>query len=116
MTQEQIKEYTRVIGEFIGYKKDGYLWQADPMVVAKGFPKHIFEGDRTDGFKFHESYDLIRMAFDVLRDKSIAHIPNGDIYKANHWIKIADAMVGGTRSEAFTALAEAIIWYNENKQ
>ncbi len=57
--KEKILEGNKLIAEFMCFVKDGFLWKHGDVKLAQHYPKHIFEGDNTDSFKFYSSWDWL---------------------------------------------------------
>lgn len=76
MEEQKIIESNKLIAEFMGFKKVDYLWHT-PIRLVNKYPKSIFEGDNTNSFRFHESWDWImpvcKKIFDIREEEDLGN-------------------------------------------
>ncbi len=123
MTQEQTKEYTRVIAEFMGYEK----WKKDYYKIPNSiWFDSLAQSDKhvnmcVENCRFHNEYRWLMPVWVKFRDLFAGEKYSEEtlVKRNTHRVKcmlIERSILNKSISEAFTALAEAIIWYNENKE
>jgi len=108
MTCQEIK-YTKVIAEFMGYKYSSDKELFGVLVSPDGFPY------LPDMLEFHVNYNKLMEVWQKLRDLKM-NSTKAEMIHSIHKGKIAHAILNFTQKEAFNKLAEAIVWYNENKK
>lgn len=119
MTEEE-KNYSKIMAEFVGYKKAGNLWHFDGIITPRWMPKDIFEGSNTNGFMFHNDYNWIHAVWVKFRDLNVGwkefRYGTGNARKLTHYKQtIGEPILHDNISKVFTELGEAINWYNQNK-
>lgn len=115
MNDIQIKEYTRVIAEFLEIKETEDVGMYFTSFLGTSTHAYFEQGKSFDFFltisKFISSYDWQMKAWDKFKN-----IRPCSATWNRHCANIERMVMYGTLLESFTALAEAIIWYNENKE
>lgn len=115
MTQERITSGNKLIAEFIGFVKEGYLWKHRNLKLAKHYPKAIFEGENTNSFRFHESWDWLMPVAKKIVDLGYTY----EICNGYARIKYADTgWYGSSKSSdephaLWDAVVDFIDWYNK---
>lgn len=111
MTQEQQEEYTRLIAEFDGWVYLPHIYQ---------FCKGGYSYHNLDDFQYNRKYDWLMPVWVKFRDLSLCLTIEDESFFVKHfedYIKNIESKILYTDSpkEAFTALGEAIKWYNTTK-
>ncbi len=117
MNEQEILEGNKLIAEFMGFVKDGFLWKHRDVKLSKYYPKNIFEGDNTNSFKFHSSWDWLMPVVEKLEclencrfQFEIYTGPRCFIYDNSHDLIEGDS---DTKLQAvYESIVEFIKWYS----
>ena len=100
MTQEEILEGEKLIGEFDGITKDRY---------GRYYKKGVFKGNSEHDFIYHSDWNWLMSAVDKI--SKLHSIP--ELYA--NYSKGIDALMMLDINILFKAVVEFIKWYNKNK-
>lgn len=108
MTEQELK-CTKVIAEFMGYKYSSDKELFGVLVSPDGFPY------LPDMLEFHVNYNKLMEVWQKLRDLDFSTVKFGALGESVYKINVGNSILNEPIHLAFCKLAEAIIWYNENK-
>lgn len=107
----------KIIAGFIGYEKNEYLWLKH-LNHINNLPKCIFDGDNSNSFKFHSSWDWLMVVINEIESTKAEVTIRGTT--CNIWHKkqeIESVYIDEpamTKLEAtYLAVVEYIEWYNK---
>ncbi len=117
--EKEILTNNILIAEFIGFKKNGYLWHA-PVQYLNIYPKAIFVGDNTNSFRFHKSWDWLAPAIiKISHLKGPFRISIGNVAT---YCKVEDVPLNikdNSNTDPLTAVYNSVIdfikWHNQQE-
>lgn len=108
--QREYIEGNKLIAVFMGFKKRGYLWM-HPFEYMNVYPNVVFEGDNTDSFRFHSSWNwLMPVVFKIL-------FKTGFTQEGEQYIfAIQNALGNCEITNLWKTVVEFIEWHNKQSE